>query len=279
MAASGTSVQTVTLTPPSTELSIVPGGNADNSFDVINSGDTTYNLSVSAAPYYVEGVNYDPQFTLLPGRTDASQWVHITSSLNQTLASHKLVTISYTLRVPASTAPGGYYAVLFAETNPATTDNGVVIHNRVGDILYITVQGPVRSGGSLQGDSLPRVTTAASLPLSLLVSNTGGAHFMTSADLTVKNIYGKSVFHANLQRYVLPQTIRKISAVWDSGSPIGLYRIERSATVASAVHSLPEQWILVIQPWVLVLLGLLVVVFLANRIFKPMLKLKARKKS
>src|ERR1700738_846910 len=108
-AATNATSQNITITPSSTELSVAPGSSAASSFDVVNEGNNAYNVTVSVAPYHVEGVDYDPQFTPLPGTTDASKWVHITDLPMQTLAAHKLTNVNYVLSVPAGTTPGGYY--------------------------------------------------------------------------------------------------------------------------------------------------------------------------
>src|SRR5258708_7151134 len=113
------STQSITMSPSSTELSVVPGGTSTGSFSVVNEGNTSYRITIYAAPYHVEGIDYDPQFTPLPGTTDASQWVHFTAATSQDLAAHTSQSLSYTLSVPLKTAPGGYYATIFAETTPA----------------------------------------------------------------------------------------------------------------------------------------------------------------
>jgi hypothetical protein len=256
------------MTPSSTKLSVPPGGSTKNSFEVINAGDTSYNISVSAAPYQVEGINYDPLFTQQPGTTNASKWVRFTSTTTQSLLAHKLTNINYVVTIPHGTAPGGYYAVLFAETTPTTNSHGVVSRNRVGNILYITVQGQVKTGGTLQSVATPYITRASSLPLAMLVGNTGGVHFVTVTNVTVKSVFGKDVFRASLQRYVLPQTVRKISATWGSMPPLGLYHIERSATIAGVYRQLPSQWLVVVHPWVVVVAGVVVLIVISRTVFK-----------
>jgi len=247
----------ITMTPSSTELHAPPGGTTSSSFSVINEGKTGYNMVLSVAPYRVVGDVYDPQFTLLPGKTDASKWVHFNAPSTQYLPAGQPQNISYTLDVPAGTAPGGYYAVIFAENEPPPS-NGVISHNRVGDILYITVDGPVLKQGSLVATRLPRLFLGSSLPLSLIVRDTGGLHFLTTASLDAASVTGRTAFRASLQRYVLPQTQRLVTATWDHVPLLGLYKINRSAVVTGQVQTLPAQWVVVIRPWLLIP-GILVV--------------------
>lgn len=260
--------QHIAVSPYATKLSIAAGRSTNGSFEVVNEGSAAFDISVFAAPYHVEGTDYDPQFTSLPGTTDASSWVQIAGTTKQSLAAHKLTKLSYTLTIPHGTAPGGYYAVLFAETVRTANSSGVVSRSRVGDVLYITVQGPVKIGGDIQAVSIPRFTMASSLPLAMLVSNTGGIHFLTDATMTAKNIFGKDVFRSSTRRYVLPQTVRRISAVWQATPAIGLFRIERGATVAGLNRQLPSQWLVVVHPWVIGLTAVVVLVTAIGVMFR-----------
>ena len=121
--------QAISLSPATTQVSIDPGKSASDKIEVINTGDDSFNVTFSVAPYYVTGQNYDPHFTQLPGTVDASKWITITST-KATLESHKVLAENYTISVPANTAPGGYYAVIFAETSQSNVSAGGVVPPR-----------------------------------------------------------------------------------------------------------------------------------------------------
>lgn len=257
--------QSITLSPASTAPSLQPGASNTYNISVLNSGNTDYSVHVYASPYSVIGVNYDPSFTQLPGTTDPTAWIHI-SKTSLVVPAHETVVIPYTLTVPANTAPGGYYAVIFVETQPASSV-GVQTHNRVGDILYITAAGKVRTGGALVNMPVPHFSMASSLPLSLEVSNSGGVHFLTTAHIVAKDIFGRPVFSAGFQRYVLPQTTRKIDATWQT--PLfGFYMLSRTATVAGQLQSLPSQWLIIIHPWIAVGAAAIVVLVICFRLLR-----------
>lgn len=243
------SSQAITLSPASTELAINPGESIDKTVDIINSGDDAFTVKVSSSPYYVTGLDYDPQFTQLPGTVDASKWVHFTKT-EASVGGAKVVTLPYTVTVPTGTAPGGYYAVVFVETSTDNTKTGVVSHNRVGDILYITVKGDIKSGGDLTGSSLPSVSFVGSIPITTKISNTGGTHFITKVVYSVVNMTGDQVFSATTERYVLPQTERQITSSWNPQSIFGIFTVHRSATIDGVVKTLPDQKIVIINPWV-----------------------------
>jgi hypothetical protein len=259
--------QAITLSPTSTDVAVDPGATASKKLDIINSGSDAFTVKITTSPYYVSGENYDPQFTQLPGTIDASAWVHPSVDTAK-VEGMKTLTIPFTIEVPKGTASGGYYAVIFAETSSDNETTGVVSHNRVGDILYITVNGDIKSGGSLTGNPLPSVSFVGSVPLSTKISNTGGTHFITDAIYTVTDLSGNQVFSATTERYVLPQTEREISSTWSPQTLFGVFTVHRSATIAGNTRTLPDEKIIVINPWIFVviafIIGLLVAI-LFNR--------------
>ncbi len=267
--------QAITLSPASTDVKVDPGGTFSKSVDVINSGPNALNANLYVDPYYVSGENYDPRFTQLPGTVDASKWVKL-SLTKSVVKGYKVLTVPYTIQVPKNTVPGGYYAVIFAETS---NDNatGVVPRSRVGDILYITVNGTIKSGGDIVANQLPSIVFGGSVPIGAKISNNGGAHFVTTATYSVTDISGKEVFKASLERYVLPQTERNVSTPWSPQSLFGLYTVHRSATIAGTSKSLPDQKFVYINPWLLVATIVLIGIFVGIVFFRARRRRAQRK--
>jgi hypothetical protein len=255
--AASTPSQAITLSPASTDVAVDPGATASKTVDIINSGNNSFNVTTSRAPYYVSGLDYDPHFTQLPGTVDASAWVHLSVNTT-TVAANTTITMPYTVEVPAGTPAGGYYAVIFVETSTDDAKTGVVSHNRVGDILYITVNGNIKSGGNITGDALPSFSFIGSIPITTKISNSGGVHFITQAVYTVTDMTGHKVFTATTERYILPQTEREITSTWSPQSVFGIFTVHRSATIAGVVTSLPDQKIIVINPWLFVVAAFLI---------------------
>lgn len=267
--------QAITISPASTRLSVDPGKSVTDTLEIINGGDDGYTVDLSVSPYRVVGEEYDPAFTQLPGTVDASEWVTLSNTSEQ-LDGQKVLSTSYTVTVPENTAPGGYYAVIFAQTSQKqeTNTSGVIPHNRVGNILYITVNGEVENKGDVKGNDIPPFTFAASVPLGMKVSNSGGIHFETKATFRVTDFRGNEVFKSEVDRFVLPSTVRDISTSWDTPLPFGIYTVERSATVAGETVSLDTEKIVVISPWFL----FCVVIFLGSIITLLIMRIRQRKK-
>lgn len=243
--------QAISLSPATTQVAIDPGKSDSDKVEVINTGDGSFSVTMSTAPYYVTGENYDPHFTQLPGTVDASKWIHLQTT-TAPLESHKILSVPYTISVPANTAPGGYYAVIFAETSQENvTSGGVVPHNRVGNIIYITVNGEVKKSGYVKADPLPSFSFSQTIPLGVQVANDGGVHFQTTASFSVTDITGKEVFKANFDRLILPSTVRDISTNWSSQLPVGIYKVHRQAIAADQTTVLATQTIVIVSPWFL----------------------------
>jgi hypothetical protein len=251
--------QNITMSPASTLLSVKAGSSIKKSFELLNSGGGSYSIVTNPSPYRVIGFDYTPDFTQLTGTTETSKWITIDTPV-VSLDPQKSATVSYTVTVPKATAPGGYYAVLFAETRPDVQEEatGVVPRNRVGNILYITVEGSVEKAGDATIKNVGGLQFGNSIPLGFTLSNTGGIHFEASVKSVVKNITGKQVYSSNVQRYILPQTQRYIAADWAPSSPVGIYTVSRSAVVAGKEKTYADEKIIYIQPWVLVVVAALI---------------------
>ena len=280
--AASTAPQDITLSPSSTELSSPPGGTAQGSLSIINSGIAGFTFKAYATPYHVIGLDYDPSFSLIPGKNDPSTWVHFNDATSATIAPGQTTGMTYSLRVPAGTAPGGYYAVIFTETQPAASAGGVSSRSRVGDILYITVQGPVTQSGSIHAPGQSHFVFGTTVPMALEVENNGGLHFVTTTHLALVNyLTNKAVYSASLQHYVLPQTVRRISTVAGPTAIIGLYKVRASADILGQTQTLPNQWVVVVHPvvlWALPAIIVVVVVYLCLPKARPKAKPKPKRK-
>lgn len=244
--------QGITISPAATQISIKPGGSLNKKISVTNGGTIDYDVTVSVAPYRVVGLDYDPKFTLLPGATEVTSWVSVNDSVRELKAGATTV-FDYTVSIPSNTPPGGYYAVLFAITGLDSTDaQGITAVSRVGNILYITVEGTVKAGGEFTGEPLGRYLFQEEILVSARISNTGGTHYTTNVTYTYKGVTGKTLRTSKFERIILPQTERRITDTWRPSWPIGIYTISRSATVAGEKQTLPDIRVFFIRPWLLI---------------------------
>ncbi|MEJ0072550.1 MAG: hypothetical protein WDN27_00415 [Candidatus Saccharibacteria bacterium] len=252
--------KTLTVSPATTKPTIDPGASIHGTFQIINQGEQDFSVTIYSAPYSVQGEEYTPDFTALPGHANVADWLKFTTAGADSKPGQAL-TVGYTLSVPAGTQPGGYYAVAFAETK-APPNQGVVINERVGEIFYITVSGPVKQAGKLTSWSVPFLQKQP-LTSTVRLENDGGVHYASNVQIVVSDVFGRAKFTLNTQKEILPETIRRIPATWANAPPLGLFKVTGSATIVDAKEQLPTRYVLVMAPAVrIIFAGIILLILL-----------------
>lgn len=230
------SSERITLSPSSTELKVEAGKTAQGSMRVINNGDIAYGFSVYARPYSVKNEQYEPNFTTQQTNTDVYTWVQFEQTSYQ-IQPGETIEVPYTLRVPAGAAPGGHYGVLFAETDEQVlSGTGVARKKRVGNLLYVTVDGTYKTSGELKEFILPFWQTNAPLVSSVRVANTGNADFDAAVSTVAKDLFGRTKFSYKGDPIVLPGTTRLVEMKWEDAPNFGIFHVEQSVRFLDKTH-------------------------------------------
>ena len=238
----------LTLSPSFTNQVAPPGATIQGLVTLFNGGDSAYGFTMYATPYSVDGEAYNPNFTKLPGTADVASWFHFTSNggyLNQ----GNTVAVRYSLTIPAKTPPGGYYGAVFAQTKPvlvAQDKNIIQVSQRLGELFYLQVAGPVTQSGkvaSWQAGFLQLATPTASLRL----ENSGGLHYFGDIRVSFQDVLGHQKYAAALQKVVLPRTIRRISVQWPKPPAVGLFKVGGQVIINGKPAVLPSRYILVVS--------------------------------
>lgn len=254
--------QVITLTPTSLDRVIQPGTTYNGSFKILNQGEGGYTFHVYAGPYSVHSEDYAPDFTTpLPGAPDVAKWFKFsTTSLH--IEPGQSSTVNYSISMPASTPPGGYYAAAFAETKLPPKANSIVLNERVGEIFYLQAAGPVAQSGSLltwQSGLFQKPPLTSTLRL----KNTGSVHYRATINLNVQDVFGNDKYKLKTVKEVLPQTIRKVTLPWQKTPSIGLFKVKGSVNFLDQQKTLPTRWVLVMSvPVRLVLAAILIAIVL-----------------
>lgn len=246
--------QSIVVSPSSVELALEPGESATKALMVVNNGSNPFMLDISVAPYSVRGEDYSVQYTLLPGAQDVSKWVSFTKPTAQVrIEPGKLQEVTYTVSIPKSAKPGGYSAAVFATTTPdPAPTNSVVAHNRVAVMQYITVKGDVEQNGQASTEPYSSVSWNGALTMPYSVKNMGGGYFTAKVSAVVKTPWGSEVARVSEERYVLPQTERRMVLDWQAQGAFGIYKVEQSAEYLGRTEQISSRWLLVIHPAILI---------------------------
>lgn len=218
--------ESITLSPVSKHYQLKAGETFVDELTIINDGDTTYDFTVYAQPYSVNGENYDPDFVNDRENTDVHKWIK-PEKPQYRLMPGESIKVRYTIAVPSGARPGGHFGALFAETQPAGTaeGNSVARKKRVGTIIYATVEGQYRIGGLLKGISIPRLQLKTPLVTEARVANTGNTNFKTDLSVAVADLFGNVKYTDTKAYQVLPETTRKMSLEWAKAPSFGLFKV------------------------------------------------------
>ncbi|KKU82580.1 MAG: hypothetical protein UY09_C0011G0017 [Parcubacteria group bacterium GW2011_GWA2_47_8] len=145
--------------------------------------------------------------------------------------------------MPRDAKPGGHYAALFA-SGQAITDkgtgsisdpaSGVDIRTRLGVLLLANVRASDNdtgftdtiqpSGRIVSFSSSRRVYSDTTIPLSIVVENTGQTHLTANTTVTITNLSGKIVGRMQSSDWhVLPDSVREKRFTWSRSVLFGKY--------------------------------------------------------
>lgn len=251
--------ESILLSPSFKRYSLDAGETKQDSFDVVNSGQSAFSFVVYARPYSVSNVSYEPDFVTGSKNADAYKWVQFDQPSYE-IKPGQTVEVKYTLRVPANATPGGHYGVLFAETQPTGTTEGTAIvrKKRVGSILYATVKGNVTTSGKQIGVDVPFFQFSAPLKIRNTVDNAGNTDFTVSSSVRVSDVLGTLKYKSDKEVAVLPGQPREINNDWQNPAWIGLYKVEQVSKFLDSTKS-SSNYVLIVPAWVYLTLVVLIV--------------------
>lgn len=262
--------QSITVTPTSIDKTIQPGQTITGTTQVLNQADTAFDYKVYSAPYSVTGEDYDPSFTPIPGATDVTSWMTLKPAKTH-LEPYSVSPLAYTIKVPAAAKPGGYYAVIFAETSSKVEGTGVVTQKRVGTVVYIKVAGDMVEQGQVITWNVPWLQQP-NLQQTLRIENSGSAHFGAIIHTTVSDIFGSKKFIYTQQRNVLPEKIRRVVIAWEKTPPLGVFKVEGKVQILGKTTPLATKYVLVmsqpIRRGLLMVAGLVALVYLSKKAYR-----------
>lgn len=211
------SVAAITISPPRLELTADPGRSVQSKFEVTNESqnDTVYYTQVENFEAGDESGN--PQF--VPAREGLATWIDVQGQI--TVRAGETRTIPFTVNVPRSAEPGGYFASIFVRTTPPPQNGGEVsIGARLGTLILFRVNGEIKEGVNiLEFSTKDKQRFFTSLPVEFYYrfQNTGADRVKPEGNIVVKNLIGLTAKNLTANRQegsVLPRSIRRFESAW-----------------------------------------------------------------
>ncbi|MCW2633612.1 MAG: hypothetical protein JWR88_2574 [Pseudonocardia sp.] len=179
---------TATRDDPRARLYIVdhlqPGSVINRRIEVANTTAAPMHVAVYAAAASIAGGT----FTGADGHAanDLSSWTTLSQPVVD-LAAGAVAPVTVTVTVPSNAAPGEQYAAVWAEIS-SPTGSGVMLVNRVGVRIYLSVGGANAPPSSFTVDSLTTQRASDGHPVVIAqVNNTGGRALDMSGSLSLSD--------------------------------------------------------------------------------------------
>lgn len=234
--------QSLSLTPPSLEVTIKPGDSTTDVIKLTNLSDKDAVVTASVEDF--QALGEEGQQTFLKPEENATQfsmadWVKFTEK-SATLKPGEKKSFEFTIQTPKDATPGGHYAAIFFSTQPGTITgdtSAVSLTGRVGALLLVTVEGEYREAGAIEEFSLKTPTYYPPVDFVTRFKNTGTIHLKPQGTIVIKSWTGKQVAQIavnELGNNVLPASIRKFESTWNGKIGFGKYTADLNLTFGKA---------------------------------------------
>lgn len=252
-------------------LTIKPGEKKQITLKVRNSSQKTLSIESLVSDFVMSEDGETPVALTesVSNRWSLASWMTVSPS-GQVLAPNELALVNVVIEAPADALPGGHYAMVTHQPKlPSLKDaNGQApsqtgISQRVGTLLYVTVDGPINEEAFVRNLTFPNLSEFGPVPFSFTVDNASDVHIRPQVTLEVFNLFGQRVDTLQIEsKNVFPLLSRDFSGTWPKIWGTGRYTAKLTmsyGTTGKVVVTQTSFWLL---PYKLVLAGGIVLLVL-----------------
>lgn len=255
-----------TVTPPTEEITIDPGGYKEGVIKIINDGPETQTLGVGTQDFVVSDTNGTPN--LIPPNTlskkySATAWLGIDPSII-TVKPGQRKELHYYLQVPPDARPGGHYAaVIYTPTKTiGVQGTGTAVQTQIGTLFLITVKGPIHEQANVSKFSTRGFFEYGPITINTQIKNMGDLHIKPAAYITVYNMFGKASYTIALDSHnIFPEAARDFSNTFGRKLMFGQYKAQLVGSYGLnnnlPLTAMVTFWVF---PWKIAVLVILVIV-------------------
>lgn len=259
---------TITAIPPKLELKGDPGQTVTATLKVRNDTTETQNYAVTVEDFVV----IDNQGTPVPvtsktgNRWSLQNWITAPKAIPVDAGS--VQTINLSIKIPLTALPGGHYAMVTYTPNADIKSGdlkvtGNVITQRVGTLLYVTVNGPITEKANITSFSAPDFTEQGPVNFTGTVESLSDSHINPKGSISIYNPINTKVADINIDAgNVFPETSRDFTAAWNQKWGWGRYRADLSLAYGAAGTLLTASaffWFFPIRLVIYILTGLIAI--------------------
>lgn len=227
---------------------LYPGETASTTIKIKNLNDNDQMVAVSAQNFAVVNEDYDYRFEY----TEDTDWIRFADN-SIVLRPDEELELPYSLAVPSTAPPGGYYFAILAATKSSAASAHLRETQRVASLVYLEVGGDVERRGDIASFDVPRLSFNNTVPITARPVNRGNTHFDSDIRVSVRGLAGDG--SARLQGMVLPGTIRRLSGELQLPRLPGAYKVTARYSFDDANVQHVSRTVLYLPVWFLLLVA------------------------
>lgn len=256
-------------------LRVKPGEKIQTSVRVRNGSSEAMTVKSLAQDFIVDmgGETPIPVNENISNRWSLASWVIVSPSVQEVQAG-ETATINLIIEVPDDALAGGHYAMITHQpytgsteqpTNSLTQSPAASLQQRVGTLLYITVDGPINEAAFLRELNFPQFSEYGPVPFSFTVDNQSDIHIRPQIGVEIYNLFGKKVDNIEMEtKNIFPFIERDFSGQWDRIWGFGPYTAKAVMSYGSTgqvVAVTTTFWLLPVT--ILMAIGIILMVMIA----------------
>lgn len=261
--------QGLTVSPPTQEATVDPGGTTVIKAKLRNDGNNTLPIQVHIEDFTAQGSGGEVQLNANSPYSIAS-WSKVTPT-NFQLAPGEEQEVTATITAPKNSAGGHYGSFVFGVVPDKTPGNSAALSQEIASLFLVRVSGPVNEKLTLKGMSAPAYSEFGPVPMMLDFVNEGNVHVKTFGLVNVRDMFGNKVADVVVTgTEVFPGAERVVQAQLNNRFLIGNYTATAIMYYGSQNQSLTDETSFFVFPTriAVIILVILVILYLMRKRFK-----------
>ena len=255
-------------------LRVKPGEKIQTSVRVRNGSSETMTVKSLAQDFIVDlgGETPIPVGGEISNRWSLAAWVILTPSVHEVYPGD-IATVNVIIDVPTDALPGGHYAMITHQPHSGsdalpefevTRNSAATLQQRVGTLLYVTVDGPINEAAFIRELNFPKFSEYGPVPFSFTVDNQSDIHISPQIGVEIYNLFGKKVETVEMtSKNIFPFIARSFEGEWDRVWGFGPYTAKAIMSYGSTgqlAMATTTFWLLPITLLMAILIILLVII-------------------
>lgn len=244
------------ISPLRNYLALNAGSSVTRAYTVANLTGQPMSVQTHLERFSVVDYDYTYEFSEVD-----NDWVAIPVD-SFTLKPYESREVSYTVTLPASATPGGYYYTLYAAST--VTSGATKSTLQAATLLYLTVNGALTRTSVITDHSLPFLVVSPRVEYTLDVKNTGNVHYFAQLSSTIDGLFYHDAPNGTSQ-LLMPGKVRHLTSSIATPVIPGIYKLTYTITPDDGVSYAESRYFVYAPLWFIIALGF-VVLFLAHRV-------------